>query len=147
MNIKFTKIAFLLFFTSFLNVSFAQSNVIKDIEAAKLISKEVTQQFKEREIDEAFTTLRFYWPLPENEIDNLQSQTIQSLNIISQRYGNAESIVKVNELNIKETGFREIYLIKFENTAIRLIFTYYKNNKGWIINAFSWDSDFDEEFK
>ena len=51
------------------------------------------------------------------------------------------------EQNIQDTAFRETYLLKFENTALRLIFTYYKNSKGWIINAFKWDDNYDEEFK
>jgi len=147
MKIKFPKVAFLLFFGLFLNLSTAQSIPLKDIEAAKIISKDVTQLFKENKINQAFELLRKHWPLPENEIDDLQSQTIKSLNIIAERFGKPESIVKINEQNIKETAFRETYLLKFENTAIRLVFTYYKNNNGFILNAFKWDSDFDEEFK
>lgn len=126
---------------------YSQVSTLKDTEAAKVVSKDVVQLFKENKINDSFKILKKYWPIPENEIDNLESQTIQSMNLISQRYGNAEGIVKSGEQNIKDTGFRETYLIKFENTAIRFVFTYYKNNKGWILNAFKWDSDFDEEFK
>jgi len=126
---------------------YCQNTLLKDTEAAKLISRNVTQDFRDHKIEEAFNTLSQHWPLPVNEINNLKTQTIQSVNLISERYGKAESIVKVSEQNIKDAGFRETYLVKFEYTAIRLIFTYYKNSKGWLINGFKWDSDFDEEFK
>ncbi len=126
---------------------YSQNTLLKDIEAAKLVSRNVTEDFRDNKIEEAFNTLSPYWPLPVNEINNLKTQTIQSVNLISERYGKAESIVKVSEQNIKDAGFRETYLVKFEYTAIRLIFTYYKNSKGWLVNGFKWDSEFDEEFK
>lgn len=142
--IKITFSAFVMLFTL---QSSAQNKYLKDIENAKLISKDVAQLFKENKINEAFIKIKAYWPLPENEIDNLESKTIQSMNLVAERFGNSEQIVKVSEQNIKETAFREVYLVKYENTALRLIFTYYKNNTGWIINAFKWDDIFTEEFK
>lgn len=141
------KIAFSAFVILFTFQSSAQNKYLKDIENAKLISKDVAQLFKENKINEAFIKIKTYWPLPENEIDNLESKTIQSMNLVAERFGNSEEIVKVSEQNIKETAFREIYLVKYENTALRLIFTYYKNNNGWIINAFKWDDSFTDEFK
>lgn len=147
MKTNFTKTIFSAFLFFFLSNSNAQDKVIKDIEEAKAVSKQVTQYFKENKITEAFDILRSHWPLPENEIYSLENQTIQSLNLVSERFGKQESIVKVSEQNIQDTAFRETYLLKFENTALRIIFTYYKNNKGWIINAFKWDDNYDEEFK
>jgi hypothetical protein len=142
--IKITFTAITMFFTC---QSYAQMKYLKDIESAKVISRDVAQLFKENKINVAITKIKPYWPLPENEINNLESRTIQSMNLVAERYGNSEGIVKVSEQNIKETAFREIYLVKYENTALRLIFTYYKNNNGWIINGFKWDDNFTEEFK
>ncbi|KAF2331536.1 hypothetical protein [Flavobacterium nitrogenifigens] len=142
--IKMTFSAIIILFTL---QSSAQSEYLKDVENAKLISKEVAQLFKENKINEAFIKIKTYWPLPENEIDNLESKTIQSLNLVAERFGKSEQIVKVSEQNIKETAFRETYLVKYETTALRLIFTYYKNNNGWVINGFKWDDSFTEEFK
>jgi hypothetical protein len=141
------KIIFSIVVVFFSLQSSAQREYLKDIENAKLISKNVAQLFKENKINEVFMKIKTYWPLPENEIDNLESKTIQSLNLVAERFGNSEDIVKVSEQNIKETAFREIYLIKYEKTALRLIFTYYRNNNGWMINGFKWDDSFTEEFK
>lgn len=147
MKTNFTKIIFSTFLILFLNNSNAQDKVLKNIDEAKAVSKKITEHFKENEITEAFDILKLYWPLPQNEIYTLENQTVQSLNLVSQRFGKQESIVKVSEQNIQDTAFRETYLLKFENTALRLIFTYYKNSNGWIINAFKWDDNYDEEFK
>lgn len=125
----------------------AQVEFIKDVEQAKSLSREVAKHFKENKITEAFAKIKAHWPLPENEIDNLEAKTIQSMNLISGRFGNSAEIVKISEQNIKETAFREIYFVKYENTAIRLIFTYYKNKNGWIVNAFKWDDNFTQEFE
>ena len=141
------KITFSVFVMLFTLQSSAQNKYLKDIENIKLISKDVAQLFKENKINEAFMKIKPYWPLSQNEIDNLESKTIQSMNLVAERYGNSEEIIKVSEQNIKETAYREIYLVKFENTALRLIFTYYKNKNGWIINGFKWDDSFTEEFK
>lgn len=143
-SIKITFLTFLMLLTL---QSYAQNKYLKDIESVKLISKDITTLFKENKINEAFIKIKIYWPLPANEIDNMETKTIQSMNLVAQRYGNAEEIVKVTEQNIKETAFREIYLIKYDYTALRLIFTYYKNSKGWTINSFKWDDSFAEELK
>lgn len=147
MKTNYFKTIFSIFLILITTNLFAQEKIIKDLEEAKAISKQVTQYFKENNTTEAFKILKSYWPLPENEIYSLENQTIQSLNIISQRFGKPESILKIKVQNIPDTAFRETYLVKFEYTALRLQFTYYKNNKGWIINAFKWDDNYSEEFK
>lgn len=147
MKISLLRILLISIFTFSFAVGNSQNSIIKDTDAARQISLQVSQDFKNNKIAEAFNLIRQYWPLPENEINTLESQTVSSLNLISDRYGKAESIIKVSEQGIKDTGLRETYLLKYENTAIRIIFTYYKNSRGWIINSFKWDSDFDEEFR
>lgn len=141
------KIIFFALAMSFTLSSNAQAKYLKDIESAKLISKDVAQLFKENKITSAFEKIKVYWTLPDNEINHLESRTIQSMNVVADRFGASEEIVKVSEQNNKETAFREVSLVKYENTALRLIFTFYKNHKGWIINGFKWDDNFMEEFK
>ena len=126
---------------------FAQKQTIKDLNTAKEISKKVSSLFVENKIEEAFSLLSPYWPLPQNEIDGVQNKTIKYLNMFQNRFGKPIGSVKVKEQHILDIIIRETYLIRFEFTAIRLQFTYYKNDKGWIVNAFKWDDTFSEEFK
>jgi hypothetical protein len=77
----------------------------------------------------------------------LKLKTIKYLNLIEERFGAPIGSLKVKNETISDVATRETYLIRYENTAIRLIFTYYKNDKGWIVNAFKWDDSFGEEFE
>jgi len=63
------------------------------------------------------------------------------------RFGNPIGYAKIKEEHILDLVIRETYLIRYDYTAIRLKFTYYKNNNGWIINSFKWDDSFDEELE
>ena len=125
---------------------FAQDKYLKDIAETQKLSKKVVQLFNENKILESFDELTPYWPMPKNEFDAIKEKTIKYLNIIEQRFGKSIGTLKVKNETISEIALRETYFIRYENTAIRLIFTYYKNDKGWIVNAFKWDDSFTEEF-
>ncbi|MCB0465589.1 MAG: hypothetical protein KDC78_07940, partial [Aequorivita sp.] len=110
-------------------------------------SKKVVSLFKENKISQSFEELTPYWPMPQNEIESIEGQTIKYLNLIEQRFGKPIGDLKVKNETISDFVIRETYIIRYTNSAIRLIFTYYKNEEGWIINAFKWDDSFTEEFK
>lgn len=129
-----------------LNLS-AQGKYLKDVSETQELSKKVLKLFSDNKISESFKELSFYWPLPQNEIDALEEKTIKYLNLINERFGKSIGTVKVKNETIADIATRETYLIRFENTAIRVIFTYYKNDNGWIVNAFKWDYSFTEEFE
>lgn len=126
---------------------FAQDKYLKDVAETQQLSKKIVKLFNENKISETFELLTPYWPMPKNELDVIEEKTIKYLNIISQRFGKPIGTLKVKNEKISEIALRETFLIRYENTAIRLILTYYKNDKGWIVNAFKWDDSFTEEFK
>jgi DNA-directed RNA polymerase specialized sigma54-like protein len=128
-------------------VSKAQVKFLKTADEVKSLSQRSSTYFKDNKMKEFFKEIRQYWPLPENEIDGLEEKTIQGMNILQSRYGKTESSVKISEEVIKDFAIRETYIVKFENSAARLIYTYYKNNNGWILNGFKWDDNFTSEFK
>ncbi|MBB6681201.1 hypothetical protein H4O20_07065 [Aequorivita sp. 609] len=126
---------------------FAQEKYMKDINETIELSKKVVSLFNDNKISESFDQLTPYWPMPQNELESIEEKTIKYLNIIEQRFGKSIGTIKVKNETISDIAIRETYLIRYENTAIRLIFTYYRNNNGWIVNAFKWDDSFTEEFK
>jgi hypothetical protein len=128
-------------------VTKAQDKVLSNAAQARGLSEKVAGLFKESKVTVGIKELRQYWPLPPNEIDALEDKSIKYLNMVEDRFGKAEGTIKVKEETIKDVAMRETYLVKYENTAIRLIFTYYQNDKGWILNAFKWDDSFSLEFK
>lgn len=144
MNIKNT---FLLILVLNITSSIAQDKTLTSPKEAREFSQKCSNLFKDNKISQFFGELRPYWPLPENEINGLEEKTIQYINLLQSRFGKIEGVVKVKEEVINDFAIRETFILKFENSAIRLIYTYYKNNSGWVLNAFKWDDSFSEEFK
>jgi hypothetical protein len=144
---KTKKIIFIALFIVISVGALAQEKLLKSADEARALSAKVTELFKANKITDAFKELRLYWPIPENEVYGMEEKTIKSLNMVEGRFGKPESILKVNESAIKDIGIRETYFVKYQFTAIRVIFTYYRNEKGWLINSFKWDDSFTEEFK
>lgn len=125
---------------------FAQNKTMKSVEETQALSKNIVELFEKNKITESFEELKPFWPLPENEIASLEQKTLKYLNLIELRFGESEGTIKVKNEHIADIAIRETYLIRYEYTAIRLIFTYYKNNKGWVVNAFKWDDSYSDEF-
>jgi hypothetical protein len=126
---------------------FAQKKVLKDVAETQELSKKVCSLFKENKISAMFAELTPYWPMAQSELDAMEQKTLTQMNIIKERYGNSFESVKVKNETISDFAIRETYLVRYENTAIRLMITYYKNEKGWIINSFKWDDSFALELK
>ena len=125
----------------------AQKKVLKDVAATQELSKKVSSLFKENKISEVFAELTPYWPMPQNELDAMEQKTLSQLAIVKERFGSSFGFVKVKNETITDFVIRETYLVKYENAAIRLMITYYKNEKGWIVNGFKWDDSFALELK
>jgi len=125
----------------------AQDKTLKDQDALKDLSKKATELFAHGEIVKAIEALRPYWPLPKNEIDNVEEKSLTAMNLVTERFGKFIGTLKIKEQKIADIAFKEKYLIRLNNTAIRLTFIYYKSNDGWIVNSFKWDDNFIEEFE
>ncbi|MEO5997483.1 MAG: hypothetical protein ABIN89_12155 [Chitinophagaceae bacterium] len=145
MNFKNLSILILCLIT--FNVVKGQERFLTDSNDTKALSQKVTELFKENKISLAMKELKLYWPLPVNELDVLEEKTVKYLNMVEQRFGKAEGTIKINEQKIKDIAIRETYFVLYQNTAIRLIYIYYKNKNGWVIGGFKWDDSFIEEFK
>ena len=124
-----------------------QTNYLKNEKETQELSQKVVSLFEKNKISESFEQLTLYWPLPKNEIESLEEKTMKYMNIIEERLGKPIGILKVKNETISDIALRETYLIRYEYTAIRIIFTYYKNNNGWLVNSFKWDDSFNEEFE
>ena len=142
---KNTLFTFLIFLLT-LSLS-AQKKYLTDSLSTKNLSKEIVNLFNENKISLAIEKLAPFWPLPQSELDLFEEKTIKNINVIEQRYGKPVGVLKIKNETISNIAIRETYIIHYQISAIRLIFTYYKNNKGWILNAFKWDDSFENEFK
>lgn len=126
---------------------FSQQKTFKNVNELKDFSKATTNLFYDAKITECFDALTEYWPMDSNEIKSLESQTIKYINIFDDRYGKKVGYSLIKTETISDFAIRETYIIRYEFSAIRLVYTFYKNDLGWIINAFKWDDSFSDEFK
>jgi len=124
----------------------AQVEHLKDIPSTQAVSKKVVSLIIEEDLSAAFAELSRYWPMPQNELVTLEETTVKYFNILGPRFGNIIGTVKVKNEVIGEIAIQETFIVRYENSAIRVMFTYYKNDRGWIINAFKWDDAFTDEF-
>lgn len=125
----------------------AQENHLKNNEEIRVFSEKIVRSLSQNEITESFKELAQYWPIPQNEIDNLEENTIKYFNLFKQRFGNSMGFIKTNNEVIADFAIRETYLIRYEFTAVRVLITYYRNSYGWIVNSFMWDDSISEEFR
>ncbi len=125
----------------------AQKKGMKSIEETQKLSKEVSKLFFEGEISNSVKILKKYWPLPEAEIEDFETKTTKYMSLLDARFGKRLGYEKVTNKTVSDFVIRETYIIRYDKSAIRLMFTYYKNDNGWIINAFKWDDSFAKELK
>ena len=126
---------------------FAQKKSLTNVTETQELSKKVVDLFSQNKVSEAFAEMTPFWPMPQNELDNLEEKTIQYLNLLETRFGKRIDKIKIREEKISDIAIRETFILRYSFSAIRLIFTYYKNEDGWIVNAFKWDDSFTEEFR
>lgn len=136
----------ILFFT--VSAASAQIEVQKlsTVEDTQQLSKEVTDLFKDSRIDEAVEKMKVYWPISEAEIEGFQSKTEKYLRLLGGSYGAVIGVEKIKSEKLSDFALRETYVMRYENSALRLMFTYYKGKDNWILNSFKWDENFSELF-
>jgi hypothetical protein len=116
----------------------------KDVES---FCQDVTELFMKSKISRMVRLLKPYWPINEDEIEQFTEQTTQMVDLMGERYGEPFSYSFIRDERILDFALKKTYFLRFDNIAIRIIFTFYKNPKGWIVNGFKWDDDFEEEFR
>jgi hypothetical protein len=109
-------------------------------------AESVVMHLKDSQFQKAFSELQKHWPLPENEMTQLESQTIKQFNMVADRFGKIIGADFVKDRTVKHYVIRKTYVIRFEKHMIRVLFTYYKNDNGWLLNGFKWDDQFEELF-
>jgi hypothetical protein len=127
--------------------SFAQDKYLSGVSDIEEFSNQVVQLFAKNEVSRALGMLSPYWPLPENELEALETKTLKYFNLFDESYGASIGTIKTREETIGDVAIRKTYLVRYGYTAVRLIFTYYLSQEGWLVNAFKWDNEFAEEFR
>lgn len=123
------------------------NKTLKNTNEARRLSERVSDLFYKDSISLAFKEMKVYWPLEDDEIEVLLDKTVKNLNLIDNVYGYRIGPVKISEDTIQDIALKETYFVRYEKSAIKLIFKYYNTGHGWILNGFKWDDEFSTEFK
>jgi len=129
------------------NMVQGQAKLLKDLDEAQKLSKTTMEKIKAGKVGVAIDELGPYWPIPPNEVDEVREKTVEAMELVEGRYGFLIGAERVREEKISDFAYREVYLLRYRNSALRFMFTYYKNKEGWLLNGFKWDELFEEEFR
>src|SRR5688572_11001663 len=88
------------------NFSFG-NKTMESVQETEELSQSITAMFVAYQFSDAFDLLAIYWPLPKNEIDNLEEKTIVMFNTIADRYGKTIDYMRVRRETIGEIAIRE----------------------------------------
>lgn len=129
---------------AFISLSvFSQTDVIKTKSEVLKVSDQIIEHMTNYEFTESFDLAKKYWPLPENELDDLKSQTMKQFNLISARFGTPIGHEHIKDITVNDFIIRRVYVIKLGVHPIRVLITFYKGEKGWLINSLKWDDNID----
>ncbi|MDO8413078.1 MAG: hypothetical protein Q7S51_04715 [Gallionellaceae bacterium] len=117
----------------------ALSDDFVSLAEARKISDKVVLFFKQEKIADAYGLLKPYWPIPVVEVDSMANQTNIQWPMLKQRFGTSIATEFVKEEKVGESLARYVYLHKFQNHAVRWVFTFYKPNDRWVINSVTMD--------
>ncbi|HUK03488.1 MAG TPA: hypothetical protein VLV90_00235 [Burkholderiales bacterium] len=108
-------------------------------EAAKAVADAAMALVALGDVRAAIVSLLPVWPMPESELEALVASTLEQRGRLAARFGGATGTQFVGKRLVAGTLLRLVYLEKFENHALRWIFTFYRPAKEWRLNSFHWD--------
>ncbi|MDA3883262.1 MAG: hypothetical protein PF481_08240 [Bacteroidales bacterium] len=70
--------------------------------------------FGQKFLKDANAELKVYWPLPENELSSLESQTLRQLNGATDCFGKMIGSSFIAKEKVADFFVRKIYVIRYE---------------------------------
>ena len=99
------------------------------------------------EIEQGFSALKPYWPLPGQEIDSVIYKTNQQLPLIKERFGQPLGSEKACVQSIGDSWVRVTYLQKFEKHTMLWKAEFYKPKEAWVLNGFAFHDQWQTLFE
>ena len=107
----------------------------KTEEEIRTFSDNLMKQIVKEEFDQAFNSVKSYWPMPAVEIDGVVNTIKQQWPVVNQRFGKPTGYEFIREERIGKSFLRYYYLHKFTNHAIYWRMDFYKPVKEWKFNS------------
>ncbi len=129
----------IIIFIAILGIINLNAEVLKDDKDTKSLAQKSAIEFGKGNYEKSVDVLRENWPIPVAEINNLVYQTQSQMKLVANRFGKKVGYDFVKTEKIGNSFIKHIYIVKFENHAIRLNYVFYKPKKYWKLNSFNWD--------
>ena len=110
------------------------------------ICAQSAEKFASGDPDGAYALLANYWPLPKEEIQNLGYQSKTQLGMVSARFGAPVGAEHAQTTLVGQSLVKHLFLIKFENHALRFSCIFYKPRNKWLVNAVIWNDQLQDAF-
>ncbi len=110
------------------------------------VCEEFMQLIALEKFDEPFEMIKQYFHIPEKEIEDLKTTTVNQLTALKPRYGAVHGFELVKEETVKDVLARYTYIVKYEITPIRWRFLWYRPKNEWVLTSLSWDDKAGELF-
>ena len=141
---KLTFLLFALFVAS--NLS-AQTKTFKTTKEAHAFADGMVKQIIGGQAKEAFEGIKPYWPLNEYTIDGLAQTTADQIPMLTETFGEITGYEFIGSETLGNSGHLETFLIKYQQSALRIYIVFYNGGEGWLVNSLSWDDKWDLLFK
>lgn len=138
---KFIRIALLC-----LVPTLSQADDFATLADARKVTDRAVALFAEEKFTDGYGVLKPYWPLPAAEVDTLANQTNMQWLAVRQRFGAPVGTEFMSEAQAGSSLARFTYLLKFQNHAVRWVFTLYKPKDRWIVNGVFTDDQLNQLF-
>jgi hypothetical protein len=125
----------------------AQPEEADQFAPARELVERVVAEIRANDTDGAFALARPHWPIPEEEIDEVQEKTARQRRMLASRFGKSLGIERVRRETIGDRFVRYTYLERFERHAIVWRFVMYRPADEWIVNAVRWDDQIEALFE
>lgn len=140
---KIFSFTFLLLSLIFYSQVIEKNYTFRTTEEVNSYCDDVMNSFSKNKISNAFSILKMKWILPENEIDQLEGMMLKQLNMLEQRFGNLVGYELAKETKVNNTLLKKYYFLKYDYHTLICVFTFYNSGKGWMLNGFKYNDDFD----
>jgi len=138
-----------LFIIIFQNLVFSQAEkALSNQTEIKEKCQQIVDDFTKDDITSAFSKIKEIWILPEDELNNLETQSIKQLNVVEDRFGAVIGNKLVKEDLVEDVLYRLNYVVKLDYHGLRIQFVFYNGKDGkWYLNKFKWDDSLSKLFK
>lgn len=134
-------IQFLLSVVLALATSVVRADTLPTPEAVRKLADGIMGSVGAGNFDGTVSQLKAFMSLPKPTVEAMATQlSNQYVNVLVQ-FGPAEGSEFVRRDQIGESLIRLVYLAKYERSAVRWVFLFYKTEKGWVMNDLKLDGN------